>query len=360
MSKSATRVLFAATAFMLGSTALYAADMPVKAVPLPLQFSWAGAYIGVNAGGVLDRNDPGQLRLPSPGFVFIDPQGAFAGFPSPFFGFPGGFQSVPINQSRSGGSFIGGGQVGYNLQSGNIVYGVEADFQVLRSRDTLSGALLEFTPGVSPTGNITRNTFATYFIDRQWQATFRGRFGYAWDRLLVYATGGPAMTSLKTGGNYVFQTLIGPALAPFAGAPPQNFAAAGVGSSHDYLGVTFGGGLEYAFSNNWSLGAEYRFADFGKQNVTLRIAPAPGWRLPAVPVEMPVRLFSQQVTARLNYRFGGGEMATRSVALPGSPGSNWTGWYAGGYAGAPGGRGPVGTFDPSTNGPQGVGPPPLL
>jgi outer membrane immunogenic protein len=362
MSTSATRVLFAATAFLLGSTALYAADMPVKAVPLPLQFSWAGAYVGVNAGGVLDRNDPGQLRLTSPGFVFVDPNGAFAGFPSPFFGFPGGFQSVPYAQSRSGGSFIGGGQIGYNLQSGNIVYGVEADFQVMRNRDTLSGSLLEFTPGVAPggAGDITRNTLATYFIDRQWQATFRGRFGYAFDRLLVYATGGLAVTSLKTGGNYVFQTTIGPALAPFPGAPPQNFAAPGVGSSHDYLGVTFGGGLEYAFSNNWSLGAEYRFADFGKQNVTLAMAPAAGVLLPAVPVEMPVRLFSQQVTARLNYRFGGGEMATRSVALPGAPGSNWTGCYAGGYAGAAWSRGPVDTFDPSTNGQQVFGPPPLL
>ena len=83
MSKSAPRVLFAATAFLLGSTALYAADMPVKAVPLPVQFSWAGAYVGVNAGAVLDRNDPGQLRLTSPGFVFIDPTGRIRGLPDP-------------------------------------------------------------------------------------------------------------------------------------------------------------------------------------------------------------------------------------------------------------------------------------
>lgn len=336
--------------------------MPVKTVPLPVQFSWAGAYIGVNAGGVLDRNDPGQLRLTSPGFVFVDPTGAFAGFPSPFFGFPGGFQSVPFNQSRANASFIGGGQIGYNFQSGNIVYGVEGDFQVLRNRDTLSASLREFTPGVAPAGagDITRNTFATYFIDREWQATFRGRFGYAWDRLLVYATGGLAVTSLKTGGNYTFQTIIGPALAPFAGAPPQNFAAPGVGSSQDYLGVTFGGGIEYAFSNNWSLGVEYRAADFGKRDVTLVTAPAAGVLLPATPVTMPVSLFSQQVTARLNYRLGGPEMATKSVALPGSAGSNWSGCYAGGYAGAAWGRGPVDTFDPSTNGQQVFGPPPLL
>ena len=209
-----------------------------------------------------------------------------------------------------------------------------------------------------PTGSYTRNTFATYFIDRQWQATFRCCFGYALDRLLVYATGGLAVTSLKTGGNYTFQTLIGPALAPFPGVLPQNFSAAGLGSSQEYYGVTFGGGAEYAFWNNWSLGVEYRFADFGKRNVTLVTAPAAGVLLPATPVTMPVSLFSQQVTARLNYRFGGGEMV-QSVALPGSPGSNWSGCYAGGYAGVAWGRGPVDTFDPSTNGQQVFGPPPL-
>jgi outer membrane immunogenic protein len=331
-----------------------------KAPPLPAQFSWAGGYFGLNAGGVLDRNDPGQLRLTSPGFVFIDPQGAFAGFPSPFFGIPGGFQNVPIAHSRSGGSFIGGGQIGYNWQSGNIVYGVEGDAQVLRSRDRLSGQLLEFFPGFLPTGNITRNTFANYSIERDWQATFRGRVGYAWDRLLVYATGGLAVTSLKTGGNYTFQTLIGPALAPFPGAPPQNFSAPGVGSSQDYIGVTFGGGIEYALSNNWSLGAEYRFADFGKQNVTLVTAPAAGVLLPAIPVEMPVRLFSQQATVRLNYRIGAPDMATKQVALAPAPATNWTGCYVGGYAGAAWGRDPVDTFDPSTNGQQVFGPPPLL
>ncbi len=309
---------------------------------------------------MLDRNDPGQLRLTSPGFVFIDPQGAFAGFPTPFFGIPGAFSSVPFNHSRSGASFIGGGQIGYNFQSGNIVYGLEGDVQVMRNRDTLSGQLLEFTPGVLPTGSYTRNTFATYSIERQWQATFRGRVGYAWDRLLVYATGGLAVTSLKTGGNYTFQTLIGPALAPFPGAPPQNFSAAGVGSSQDYIGVTFGGGFEYALTNNWSLGAEYRFADFGKQDVTLVTAPAAGVLLPATPVTMPVSLFSQQATVRLNYRIGAPDMATKQVAMAPAPATNWTGCYVGGYAGAAWGRDSVDTFDPSTNGQQVFGPPPLL
>ena len=202
-----------------------------KAPPLPVQFSWAGAYIGVNAGAVLDRNDPGQLHLTSPGFVFVDPTGRIRRLPDPVLRIPGRLlvRAVRITRGPTR-SFIGGGQVGYNWQSSNFVYGLEADFQVMRNRDTLSGQLLEFTPGVLPTGSDTRNTFATYFMERQWQATLRGRFGYTFDRLLVYATGGLAVTSLKTGGNYTFQTIIGPALAPFAGAPPQNFSAAGVGS----------------------------------------------------------------------------------------------------------------------------------
>src|SRR6201999_1335967 len=109
-------------------------------------------------GAVLDRKDVGQINLTSPGFIFSDLTGAFGGFPTIFFGFPGAFQTATTtSQSRAGASFIGGGQIGYNFQSGNIVYGVEADFQVMRSRDTINAALLEFTPGVLPTGNITRN-----------------------------------------------------------------------------------------------------------------------------------------------------------------------------------------------------------
>ena len=49
----------------------------------------------------------------------------------------------------------------------------------MRTRDGVSAALLEFLPGTIPAGNITRNVFANFAIERQWQASFRGRFGYA-------------------------------------------------------------------------------------------------------------------------------------------------------------------------------------
>jgi outer membrane immunogenic protein len=369
--KPSFKAAIAASTFLSSVAAAHSADMPVKAPPpaAASAYSWAGTYVGLNAGASLDRDNLGQLRLTSPGFVFIDPNGAFAGFPSPFFGFPGGFQSVPFNQSRAGVSFIGGGQAGHNWQSGNIVYGLEGDVQGLRSRDSISASLLEFTPGLFPTANITRNTFANFSIERQWEASLRGRFGYAWgDRLLAYATGGLAVTSIKTATNYTFQTIIGPALAPFPAAPPQNFSAAGVGSRQDYLGVTFGGGLEYALTNNLSIGGEYRFTDFGKRNVILGVAPGAGVLLPPTSVELPVHLFSQQVTARLNYHFGApsddyaavtkNAKITKAPVTP-TPASNWTGCYVGGYAGVAWSRSPVDTFDPSTD--RSVfGPPPFL
>jgi len=164
---------------------------------------------------------------------------------------------------------------------------------------------------------------------------------------------------VKTSGNFVHQTILGPALTGLAIAPPQNFAAPDVGSSQEYLGVTFGGGVEYALSNNWSIAGEYRATDFGRRNVILATAPAAGPILPATPVDTTVRLLSQQATLRLNYRFGGPDMATRSVAMAPPSSTNWTGCYAGGYAGAAWSRGSVDTFDPSTNQPV-FGPPPFI
>ena len=147
MSKSAPRVLLAASAFLLGSTALYAADMPVKAVPLPVAFSWAGAYVGGHAGASWDRIGVDQVQLSSPGFFASDPGGLVTGFPSFLLGVPGSFPT-PANklESGSGVSGIFGAQLGYNWQTGNIVYGAEADLQFINSHKSVNGGLFEAIP----------------------------------------------------------------------------------------------------------------------------------------------------------------------------------------------------------------------
>lgn len=125
-----------------------AADMPRRvykapAYVQPIPFSWAGFYAGVNAGWGWSRGN-GTATV-------------------------GG---VPQTYSGSGDGFIGGGQIGYNFQSSNFVYGVEADFQGAGGSGTVTGATFTGTAKTS------------YF------GTIRGRLGYAFDRSMVYATGG--------------------------------------------------------------------------------------------------------------------------------------------------------------------------
>ena len=75
----------------------------------------------------------------------------------------------------------------------------------------------------------------------------RSRLGWAFDRWLVYATGGWAIADIRT--DYGF-----PGATPFHREERTRTN-----------GWTVGGGIEYAFLNNWSFRAEYRFTDFGKR-----------------------------------------------------------------------------------------------
>ena len=77
------------------------------------------------------------------------------------------------------------------------------------------------------------------------QGSVRGRLGVAFDRVLVYGTGGVAFGDLRN--NYI------------------NLATGGFDSfSHTRVGYTVGGGVEYAFTNNISARVEYRYTDFGR------------------------------------------------------------------------------------------------
>ena len=140
------------------------------------------------------------------------------------------------------GSFIGGGQVGCNMQSGTFVWGVEADISGLSARANLNGV------GVLTTGD-------TFTIDsstkNSWFGTVRGRVGVAFDRSLLYVTGGLAVTELKYSQAY-FDTLIN--------------SVGAVDASQTKTGWTLGAGWEYAFTNNWTVKAEYLYARFGGTN----------------------------------------------------------------------------------------------
>ena len=215
------KLLLASTAGALLTGAAAAADLPRREAPPPVftpvpVFTWSGAYFGINAGygfDAQDRQGPTVVGVPAGSGVFA---GA-AGGPAGVLAFPGG---------RSQDGFVGGGQVGYNFQltpGSGVVFGIEADAQYVdfgRDRNRFA-ASAPIAPGAlvfSPNGLSGLDYFGTV----------RGRLGYAFDRTLVYGTGGFAYGS---GGGRQF------------GLP---------NSSEDEFqtGWTAGGGVEFALAND--------------------------------------------------------------------------------------------------------------
>jgi outer membrane immunogenic protein len=224
-------------ALMAGTVAASAADMPVKAAPYmappaPI-YTWTGFYLGVNAGIGGDRVD----------YPF---RGAFGD--TRFTG--------DVNLTSFGG--FGGVQGGYNWQAGNWVLGVEADIEGTNIRSRLNASIN--VPSLL-NASLSTGTELKYF------GTARGRIGYAFDRVLVYATGGYAFgsedTTLDASLTSNRKTL------EFAAVPDGNSTTHPFHFSrrHDLSGWTAGGGVEYAVTPNLSLKTEYLYLRFDRNNV---------------------------------------------------------------------------------------------
>jgi outer membrane immunogenic protein len=203
-----------------------AADMPVKAPPPP-PFGWTGFYIGANAGW-------GTLRDEDAPFC-INPAGVVMGK---------GCSRVFGGQVRGDG-FIGGGQAGYDWQSGRWVLGVETDIQgadVIGSDNVAGPFSVVGSKVLSPAASFAANEKLS------WLGTTRGRLGLAFDHLLLYATGGVAYGEASVSQSLVFPTV------------PVQFPSS---ASATMTGWAAGGGLEYAFLGNWSAKFEGMFYDLG-------------------------------------------------------------------------------------------------
>jgi outer membrane immunogenic protein len=190
------------SAFILAPSLASAADlgtrMPTKAPLMPVAFSWTGFYVGGNIGWGWSSGD-----------------GTFDGL---------GPVGVPV--SGDGNGFLGGGQVGYNWQTGPVVFGIETDFQGSSGSGDLNGA----AGGVSITGGTLKTP---------WFGTIRGRLGYAWDRWMVYVTGGGAYGHLDYSGTLS--------------------TTGAFSSSTDYWTWTAGGGIEASLWDHWSAKLEYLY-----------------------------------------------------------------------------------------------------
>jgi outer membrane immunogenic protein len=191
-----------------------AADMPVKAPPpVSVVSLWAGPYIGVNGGAVWHRTE------------VVTTNGA----PSPY-------DSRTIN--RTGGTF--GGQIGYNWQSQNFVFGLEADANWVGGRGSVAVAPLN-----APLNSIT------YRTGLSWLATLRARAGVTLGtHTLVYATGGLAIGGVENDWRFTTGT------------------CCVVSDQKTRVGWTAGGGIERFITNpHLTVKAEALYVDLGNETV---------------------------------------------------------------------------------------------
>jgi high affinity Mn2+ porin len=205
------------------AAALHAAGASAADLMAPPAFSWAGFYIGGNVGAGIPLNTAERLQAGS--------------------GFGGSeFDLYPPNGERAGATI--GAQAGYNWQLGPWVYGVEMDLAFLNGRGGQSGNF-PAPPAYWPLGA------GSYTLDYDRSAKFfaslRGRLGYAFDRSLIYVTGGVAAGGAR-----------GPATLTLIGGGPDSPFAAGPSQS-SRMKYAVGAGYEYAISDNWSLRLEYLF-----------------------------------------------------------------------------------------------------
>jgi outer membrane immunogenic protein len=166
----------------------WAADLPHPSyytAPAPLSaYSWTGLYLGGNLGHE--------------------------------------WGTTSNNPTRPSG-FAGGLQGGYNWQTGQLVFGGEADIQ-------LSGA---------------NDTFAPWKFSNPWFGTLRGRAGFAVNNILIYGTAGVALGELS---------------AQAIGLQSEN---------HTNVGWTAGVGVEAGLAASWSAKVEYLFIDLASNTYAL-------------------------------------------------------------------------------------------
>jgi len=209
--------------------------------PPPPSCTWCGFYIGVNVGGKWARVED-NLTV--------------------------GGTSLTFDRDTNS-SWIAGGQIGYNWQAPGSpwVFGIEGDID---AQDFNRSRTVGVTVGPFVAGDV-------FSVESKWQASLRGRIGYAaWDRTLLYVTGGAAFTNVK-------------ATAALVGV--------GTFSADDTrVGGTVGVGLEYAIWQNVSLGIEGRWSFYGDDTFNTGT-------LAAAAVANRVNVDTAEVTGRLNFRF---------------------------------------------------------
>lgn len=186
--------------------------------------NWSGIYGGLAIGAMNGKVSPDTSVLES---AYFFPEDAA--------------QLNPLLQAGLEGTNISGSLLfGYNVQSDNIVYGIDADLTLARFSETESFGPTAY--GTAPASSFESTTTAK----SNGSFSVRPRIGVARDNFLFFAGLGPSLTYLEMTHNY-----------------SDNH---GIGNSSTFrekkvaLGASLNVGAEYALAPQWSLRADYTFS----------------------------------------------------------------------------------------------------
>jgi outer membrane immunogenic protein len=240
--------------------------------PAPSQTAnWNGGQVG-GSNGVSSVNnsfvDPGS---------FICPSGST--FNSNCF-------ETPFSFSGNKTSYTIGPFVGYRVQIGGWVVGLEGDWSWKNAETSLvqsSAAVIavptfvSFPSPITTTTNYVRTDQFAGSVKQKSDSSIRGRIGWLvnpWN--LVYVTGGVAFAEISGAFSYtgtLFQCaspVSTPSVSACAGSSATSFATAGttVSWNDTRVGSTVGAGWEAEVWTGVKARAEYRYTDFGSYTKT--------------------------------------------------------------------------------------------
>jgi outer membrane immunogenic protein len=240
------------------ATAASAADFPVAppmkaALPAPILFSWTGCYVGVEGGGASGQGE----QIANGG---ANPNASITG-----------------GMTIKGG--IAGGTIGCNVMLSDFVISGEADFSWTNKRASVN----DLPPFNFGSVSETREKY----LD-----TFRGRFGYAIDRFMVYGTAGVAVAGTTV-------SVTNPAFGTISQSMTRTGWVAGVGGE---FAVWTGGAFDV------TLKVEYLHAGFEtRQYQNMPVVTAAGTAI----VARDTKLTDDIIRAGLNVKFNWGPVVAR-------------------------------------------------
>jgi outer membrane immunogenic protein len=273
-----------ASAADMAPAPVYTKAPPIEVAPACV---WCGWYVGGNVGYA--QSEPTSVNssavVTNPGIL-----GLLGFAPAAAAGLTTG---IPVGSQQG---IIGGGQFGYNFQSGRFVAGFEADIQGLSGRATGTSVTAVPIPVIDGSANATLT--ATNSVN--WLGTVRGRIGIAAaPNFLIYGTGGLAYGGVNssTGINGAFSAL---GILNGTSLASGNF-------SETRVGWTVGAGGEWMFTSNWSAKLEYLHYDLGSANYGTPVnisSPLLG-ATSTLGQSSSTNFRGDIVRVGLNYKFGG-------------------------------------------------------